>query len=394
MKKYKIFLFIIVVLFVIASFGSGFLLGRSSIHCKICPPENVDFSLFWEAWEKVHEKFVDPQKLDTKKMTYGAISGMLESLDDPFTVFFEPRDSEIFSEDLSGRFQGVGMEIGIVKGELQVITPLKGTPAEKAGILAGDKIVKIDGKPSLHISLDEAVKLIRGPEGTQVTLTILREGWEEPRDFIITRSTIKIPSVEWEIKEGDIAYIKLNNFNQPASYDFNNVAKEILKSPAKKIILDLRNNPGGYLEVARLIAGIFLREGELVAIEDFGGKQPSEEYRSKGPGIFSDYPVVVLINKGTASGAEILAAALRDNRGVLLIGEKSFGKGSVQETVKLSDGSSLKITVAKWLTPKKESISGVGLDPDIEVKMTKEDRQNDKDPQLDKAIEVLENLTN
>ncbi|MCD6177651.1 S41 family peptidase [bacterium] len=394
MKKYKVFLFFIVVLFGIASFGSGFLLGKSSVHCKVCPPEDVDFSLFWEAWREVHKKFVDPQKLDTKKMIYGAISGMLESLEDPYTVFLEPRESKVFSEDISGKFEGVGMEIGIVKGELQVITPLEGTPAQKAGLRPGDKIVKIDGKPSLHISLDEAVKLIRGPRGTEVTLTILREGWEEPRDFKIKRDIVEIPSLKWEIKEGDIAYIKLYHFTQLASYDFNKASKEILKSPAKRIILDLRNNPGGYLEVARIIAGWFLEKGELVAIEDFGGRQPSQEYRAKGPGSFSDYPMVCLINKGTASGAEILAAALRDDRNVTLIGERSFGKGSVQELSRLSDGSSMKITVAKWLTPKGQSITESGLKPDIEIKMTEQDYEEKKDPQLQKAIEVVKGLEN
>ncbi len=392
MKRYKFFLFVVGVSLIIASFSSGFFLGKSTVKCRVCPPENVDFSLFWEAWNQVHQKFVDHKKLEVQKMIYGAISGMLKSLDDPYTVFFEPRDSKVFSEDISGKFEGVGMEIGIVKGELQVITPLEGSPAQKAGLLAGDKIVKIDGKPSLNISVEEAVKLIRGSRGTEVTLTIAREGWEDTRDFTIKRNVIEIPSLKWEIKDEDIAYIRLYHFTQLASYDFNKASKEILKSPAKRIILDLRNNPGGYLEVARNIAGWFLRDGDLVAIEDFGGKQPAEEYRTRGRGSFYDYPIVCLINKGTASGAEILAGALRDDRNVILIGEKSFGKGSVQELVRLSDGSSLKITVAKWLTPKGKSISEVGLEPDIKVEMTEEDYKEGRDPQLQKAIEVIKGL--
>ena len=375
----------------LVSFGLGIFFGKSTVICKICPPEHIDFSLFWEAWRAVEDKFVESEKLDTQEMIYGAISGMLETLDDPYTTFLDPEQSKIFSEDIAGEFEGVGMEIGIREGELQVIAPLEGTPAQKAGLRAGDKIMEIDGTPSLDITIEEAVSLIRGPKGTEVTLTIYREDWGENREIKITRAVIEIPSMKWELKEGDIAYIKLYHFSQKADYEFKGLAIEILNSPAKKIVLDLRNNPGGFLKVAQNIASWFLEKDQIIAIED-KGLMGREEHRADGSSQFSDYPIVCLMNKGTASGSEILLGALRDNRGIILIGVTSFGKGSVQEFIELRGGSSIKITVAKWLTPKGESISEIGLKPDIEVEMTEEDFQEGRDPQLEKAIEIIKGL--
>ncbi|MDI6592102.1 MAG: S41 family peptidase [Patescibacteria group bacterium] len=386
-KKNLASLFLLVI--IVASFGLGLYFGKSQ--CQFCPPEEIDFSLFWEAYHKLQEKFVDKEKLDIQKIIYGAIKGMVKSLEDPYTIFLPPEETKRFIEDVKGIFEGVGMEIGIKKGQLQVIAPLEGTPAQRAGLRAGDKIIKIDDKPTMDMTIEEAVNLIRGPRGTKVTLTIFREGWEETREFKITRAIIEIPSLKWEIKDSDIAYIKLYHFTEKASFDFRVAAFEILASPAKKIILDLRNNPGGYLEVAQDIAGWFLERGQIVAIEDSGqGKQ--KEYKAKEKGLLFSYPLVILINQGSASGAEILAGALRDNRGILLIGEKSFGKGSVQELEKLSEGSSLKITIARWLTPKGELITNKGLQPDIRVEITDEDFEQGRDPQLDKAIEVIKEM--
>jgi len=374
------------------SFGIGIWFGRVQIVCDVCPPQDVNFSLFWESYNKIKEKFVDSNNIDTQKIIYGAISGMVKSLDDPYTVFFPPKDTKRFIEDVKGIFEGVGMEIEIRKNQLQVIAPLEGTPAQKAGLLAGDKILKVDDVLTADITIDEAVDLIRGPRGTDVVLTIYREDWKESKEITVTRGVIEVPSLRWELLEDDsIAYIKLYQFSQKAGFDFRNTVLKILDTSAKKVILDLRNNPGGYLEIAQDIAGWFLEKGELVVIEEFGDGT-KVEYKAEGNPAFLDYKVVVLINEGSASGSEILAGALRDNRNILLIGEQSFGKGSVQELVDLRGGSSLKITVAKWLTPDGHLITEVGLEPDIEVKITSEDYEEGRDPQLDKAIEVLKSL--
>lgn len=389
-KFKKILLSISLIILVIVSAGFGFYFGKTQ--CKICQPEEIDFSLFWEAYHKLQEKFVDKGKFDIQKIIYGAISGMVKSLEDPYTVFLKPEETKRFIEDVKGTFEGVGMEIDIRKGQLQVISPLEGTPAQRAGLRAGDKIIKIDDKPTMDMTIEEAVNLIRGPKGSEVTLTIFREEWEKTKEIKIVRAVIEVPSLKWEIKNENIAYLKLYQFSEKASFDFRIAAIEILNSPAQKIILDLRNNPGGYLEVAQEISGWFLKRGEIVVIEDFGARKERNIYKAQGNASLVDFPVVILINQGSASGSEILAGALRDNRDILLIGEKSFGKGSVQELERLSEGSSLKITVAKWLTPKGELITDKGLEPDIKLEMTEEDYEEGKDPQLDKAIEIIKTL--
>ena len=389
-KFKKILLSISLIILVIVSAGFGFYFGKTQ--CKICQPEEIDFSLFWEAYHKLQEKFVDKGKFDIQKIIYGAISGMVKSLEDPYTVFLKPEETKRFIEDVKGTFEGVGMEIDIRKGQLQVISPLEGTPAQRAGLRAGDKIIKIDDKPTMDMTIEEAVNLIRGPKGSEVTLTIFREEWEKTKEIKIVRAVIEVPSLKWEIKNENIAYLKLYQFSEKASFDFRIAAIEILNSPAQKIILDLRNNPGGYLEVAQEISGWFLKRGEIVVIEDFGARKERNIYKAQGNASLVGFPVVILINQGSASGSEILAGALRDNRDILLIGEKSFGKGSVQELERLSEGSSLKITVAKWLTPKGELITDKGLEPDIKLEMTEEDYEEGKDPQLDKAIEIIKTL--
>ena len=383
-----------------AVFGAGFYFGQSQqpalppegiINAELGKPQGLDFSLFWEAWRTLEENFVDQSKMDYQKMIYGAVSGMVSSLKDPFTVYMPPEDAKVFKEDVSGEFQGVGMEIGIRSGELTVIAPLEGTPAQRAGLRAGDKILKIDDTFTTDLTADEAVKLIRGERGTKVVLTIFREGWSQAQEFEITRDVIEVSAVKWEMKEGNIAYVNLYQFSETATGAFNKVAAEILASSADSIILDLRDDPGGYLEVAQDIAGCFLEKGELVTIEDFGGSAENEEYRAAGSGQLSSYPLVVLINQGSASASEILAGALRDDRGVKLIGAQSFGKGSVQTIKELKEGS-LKVTVAKWLTPKGNLIDKEGLKPDVEIELTEKDFDAGKDPQLDKAIEIIKQI--
>ena len=389
-NKGKFSLFFLVIL-IFGAFGLGFWTGQENKICDVCQPEDINFSLFWEAYNKIQEKFVDREKIDIQEIIYGAISGMVNSLDDPYTVFFPPEDTKKFKEDVSGVFEGVGMQIDIKKGQLQVVAPLEGTPAQKAGLRPGDKIIKVNDTLTAELTLDEVVSLIRGPRGTEVVLTIFRDGWDETKDFRIVRGVIEVPSLKWELMEDDIAYIKLYQFSKKALFDFTEAVFEISDSPAKKIILDLRNNPGGLLTVAQDIAGWFLENGDIVVIEDFRDREDIE-YKAYGNGVFLDYKIVVLINKGSASGSEILAGALRDNRDILLIGEKSFGKGSVQELDELRGGSSLKITIAKWLTPKGELITETGLEPDVKVEMSIEDYEEERDPQLDKAVEVIKNL--
>lgn len=389
-KKFLILLFLLIL--VSGSFSLGFYYG--DLQCKVCPPEALDFSLFWDAYHRIQERFVDKGKLDTQKLIYGAISGMVQALGDPYTVFFPPQESKRFIEDVKGTFEGVGMEIDIKQNQLMVITPLEGTPAQRAGLRAGDKILKIGDTLTSDLTVEQAIDLIRGPKGSEVVLTVLREGWEAPREIKIIRGVIEVPSLKMEMKDssrGPIAYLKIYQFSENLPYDFREAAIRILSTQTQRIIVDLRNNPGGYLEVAQDVTGWFIERGKIAVIEDFGnGKK--EEYKTQGNGAFADYKVVVLINRGSASASEILAGALRDNQGILLIGEKSFGKGSVQELERLKDGSSLKITVAKWLTPKGNLITDIGLEPDLKVEITDQDIESGRDPQLDKAIEIIKNL--
>ncbi|MDP3995781.1 MAG: S41 family peptidase [bacterium] len=380
------FVFFFLILVILSAFGLGTWFGRSQVVCEVCQPSHVNLSLFWEAWEMLEEKYVDRGNLDIQGMIYGAISGMVKSLDDPYTVFLPPEDTKRFIEDVKGSFEGVGMEIDVRAGQLQVVAPLEGTPAKEAGLKAGDKILAVNGESTADITIYEAVNLIRGPRGTEVVLTIAREDWKETKDITIVRGLIEIPSLTLDIREDKIAHLRLFNFSEKAAYDFREAAISILESDAEGIIFDLRNNPGGYLEVAQDIAGWFLEKDEIVAIEEFGGGE-RELYKAQGNAQLVSYPTVVLINEGSASASEILAGCLRDNRGVKLIGKKSFGKGTVQQLEKLSDGSSLKITIAKWLTPKEILITGQGLEPDVALEASEEG-----DSQLDKAIEILQGL--
>jgi carboxyl-terminal processing protease len=400
MSKHRILTIILVIVSLIIGFiGGSYFQARqipapvvkNLINKEVNQPKDVDFSIFWTAWDLVHSKYVDKNKLDTQNLVFGAIEGMIKAIGDPYTVFFRPKESKEFNEQISGSFSGIGIEIGLRDDILTVIAPIKNTPAARAGILAGDKILKIDDKTTEGMKLDEAVSLIRGPKGTRVKLTIRREKAKETEEITIIRDIIKIPAVEWKLLEGDIAYVEILTFNKNVDPEFEKVAGEIVNSNAKKIILDLRNNPGGLLDSAINIAGYFLDADKIVAIEKFGdGKE--EQFKTNLNGRLKNYPLVVLINKGSASASEILSGALKDNRGVLIIGETSFGKGSVQEMADLPQKSSLKITIAKWLIPSGKSIDENGIKPDIEVKMTDSDIKEGKDPQLDKAIEIIRNL--
>lgn len=407
--KIKTILKVIVFLVIVSGVGffsyqAGILVGEenilktpppSVINQDLEAPEKINFSVFWETWRKVEQNFLEKEKIDYQKMVYGAITGMVKTLDDPYTTFFTPQQAKNFEEELSGKYEGVGMVVGIKDNQLTVISPFKGTPADNAGLKAGDKILKVGDTLTQELSIEEAVALIKGPRSTEVKLLIQRKDWQEPKEFVLKRDVITIPTLEWEILEGDIASIKIYQFNQILPSEFEKAALEILREGTKKLIVDLRNNPGGYLEVAQEIAGWFLKKGDVVTWQDMGKDKERKPYKAEGPSAFSQYPTVVLINEGSASASEILAGALRDQRGSKLIGEKSFGKGSVQEQIDLSDSSSLKITVAKWLTPNGHSIDKQGLEPDIKVSSstsTEESgvtQEDEEDIPLKKAIEIL-----
>ena len=361
--------------------------------------ENVDFSLFWKVYNDLNAKYVDKGKIDPQKILYGAIDGLVNSVGDPYTTFLEPVTSKKFQEEISGSFGGIGIEIGKRNNILTVIAPIKDTPAFKAGIKASDKILKIDGKLTTNLAIEEAVNLIRGKKGTKVILSIQTET-NPTRDIELIRDAIKIPTIEWKlIEQGGkkIAYMQIYSFNQTVDLEFKKTSEEILKSNANALIIDLRNNPGGLLDSAINLAGWFLDKNQVVGSEVFRDGTKNE-FKSDGNASLKKYPSVVLMNGGSASASEILAGALRDNRNIKIIGEKSFGKGSVQELQKYGDGSSLKVTIAKWLTPAGISISEKGIEADVEIKFKEEDLKVEgkieigtpgKDSQLDKAIEIL-----
>ncbi len=321
-------------------------------------------------------------------LLYGAIKGMVGALDDPYSSFFDPRDAKKFEQDLSGSFGGIGAEIGMRKNQLLIVAPLKGNPAEAAGLKAGDKILKVDDTFTANLTVDEAVKIIRGPEGSVVTLLILREGWDDAREFKITRQTVVLPTLDIEMKDSGIAYVRLYNFNGNVPPVFDREAIKLLLRGVKGMVLDLRNNPGGFLDVATYLAGWFLERGREVVVEQFPGNDRRPMY-ADGNAAFARLPMVVLVNSGSASASEILAGALRDDRLIKLVGEKTYGKGSVQEVNSLRDGSTVKVSIAKWLTPGGAEIDKKGLEPDIEVKLTAEDIEGKRDPQFDRALEVL-----
>jgi len=391
------FLFYLTILALIVSFGAGLVVGEETMRRRYLAENdknqlqnNVDTGIIFEAWKKLSEKYVGDLP-DNKSMVYGMAKGMTNQLEDPYTVFFEPEKAKQFKEDLKGSFEGIGAEIGIKQNILTVVAPIKDTPADKAELRPGDKILKIDDTETSGLELDEAVSRIRGEKGTKVKITVVSEEDFAPREVEITRDVINVKSVDWEMKEGDVAYIRLSGFTENTVKEFAETARKVRESQAKKIILDLRGNPGGYLDTAVDVAGFFLPKNTLVVREDFGGKHPANDYATQLDPVLDKYPLVVLINKGSASASEILAGALNEQRSIKLIGEKTYGKGSVQEFTSLSDGSTIKITVAEWLTPQGRSINKEGIKPTDEVTVSEDDIKNKKDPQLDKALEIIKN---
>ncbi len=389
---------ILVIFSIVGAFGIGITVGdrigkKATIQVTgEVLPGDIDLEPLLKALSVLNDKFVVSTASSTiptnENKVWGAIEGLAASYGDPYTVFFPPKESKSFADDVRGDFGGIGVEIGIKDKVLIVVAPLKGTPGERAGLKSGNSILKIDKKFTAGISVENAVSLIRGPKGTSVTLTIKDNG--DMRDVVIVRDTIIIPTIETKLRDDGVFVISLYNFSANSPELFRGALREFILSESDKLVLDLRNNPGGYLEAAIDMASYFLPSGKAVVIEDWGSKSKQKIERSKGYDVLSDrLKMVVLINGGSASASEILAGALSEHGIAKLVGEKSYGKGSVQELVEITPETSLKVTIARWLTPKGHSISENGLVPDIEVKITKEDVKNEFDSQMEKAVSIL-----
>jgi carboxyl-terminal processing protease len=355
--------------------------------------DEKDLSQFWKVWQLLDEKFISASStelLSEEDKINGAIQGLVATYGDPYTVFLPPVESAAFTEDISGNFSGIGMEVGIRDNVVTVIAPLPETPAEKAGLVSGDLVLKIDGESTEGMRIDEAVRMIRGEKGTTVVLSIFREGELEVREISVVRDTIDIPTVVTE-EVDDIFIIKLYSFNAIAEMKFQEALRQYTKSNSKSLILDMRGNPGGYLQSAVSIASFFLPAGKVVVREHYGEGDEEKLYRSQGRTIreFKPNEMVILVDGGSASASEILAGALREHGTATLVGVDTFGKGSVQELIPLPDGSAVKITVARWLTPEGISISHEGLKPDIKISRTPQQRLDNVDPQQAAAIDFL-----
>ncbi|MCR4263365.1 MAG: S41 family peptidase [Candidatus Roizmanbacteria bacterium] len=414
---------ILIVAFSLLSGGGGYWLGTHEVdvswegytpHAAVInttAPENqaVDFSLFWEVWDRLEQHYIDEEQIDPEKMVYGAIKGMTASLDDPYTVFLPPEDNLKAREDLEGEFTGIGAQLGMKDERIVVIAPLKGMPAEAAGVQAGDFVISVDGVDTFGWTVPEAVEKIRGPKGEKITLSLFREGQDAPFDVEIIRDTIEVPTVETEyadtvaqgtteqepanFKDG-IAIIRLHQFGEKTNRQWDEAVNEIIKTcnagtvACEGVILDVRNNPGGFLDGSVYVASEFLKDGLVVTQEHSSGQ--SMDYTVNRQGKLLTQPLAVLINKGSASASEIVAGALKVRGRATIVGETSFGKGSVQERIELPHNAGLHVTTAKWILPDGSWINKVGVTPDVEV--TDDPNTADVDEQLDKAIEVLKGI--
>lgn len=410
LKKFNV----LTILLVILAFALGWQLGHRDLNVKWAtytptisienrqPPENVtvDFKLFWDTWDLLSRNYLDKKAIDQNKMFYGAIQGMVAAVGDPYTVFLPPQQQKSSKEELGGSFEGVGIELGFNKDKrLVVIAPLDGTPAQKAGIKAQDLIVKIDGKDATAISIQDAVNLIRGTKGSDVKLTIYRDGETDTQDIAITRDTIVVKSVQLSFKETDsnkkIAVMKLSRFGEKTPTEWNEAVSKLLSEGVSGVVLDMRNNPGGFLDGAVFIASEFLKDGDVVLQENAQGQRSAMKVNRAGK--LLELPVVVLVNKGSASASEIVAGALQDRGRAKIVGDKTFGKGTIQESEELPGGTGIHITVAKWLTPNGRWANETeGFEPDIKAEIPKpatgsaEVQDATVDFQLDEALEQFE----
>jgi len=349
------------------------------------------FSTFWEAWKTLDNKSVYAASTTPQDKVYGAIKGLASSYGDPYTVFFPPVEAKMFQDDIAGNFGGVGMEIGIKEHQLVVVTPIKNSPAFKAGVKTGDLIIKIDNKETTDMAVDQAVKLIRGEPGTVVKITFLPKDATKTVERSITRAIIDIPTLETDTKPGGVFVIRLFSFTANSASLFRTALRQFVMSGNNKLILDLRGNPGGYLDAAWDMASWFLPTGKTVVTEDFGKNQSPNVFRSKGYDVFAgkNLRMIILADGGSASASEILAGALQEQGIAKLVGTKTFGKGSVQELIPITSDTSLKVTIARWLTPQGHNLSHDGLEPDYKVEISEKDIQTKSDPQMDKAVQLL-----
>lgn len=403
-QKY-IGIYISVILFII-SFGLGVLAGRVwyvnkgfngsgdasstlqliNVNRSTNPSDSVNFAQFWEVWDRIKSQYVKQPIKDTD-MFYGAVQGLVASLGDPYSLYFPPKAADEFTKDLSGELEGIGAEIGVKNDQLMVIAPLPDTPAQKAGLKPGDKILAIDGVSTYGMDANTAVSKIRGKAGTQVKLTITRDGLTKSQEITITRAKINVPSVTFEMKPGNIAYVRILQFNDDANAGFDKAIKQIKANGAKGMVLDLRSNPGGFLDSAVYVASEWIKKGVIVSEKGIDGL--NNEHKTQGDHRLAEMKTVVLVDKGSASASEIVSGALQDTKSATLVGEKTFGKGSVQNYETFPDGSALKLTVAEWFTPSGKNINKEGITPDVVMSVDWSKEQVGEDQVLDKAIQIL-----
>ncbi len=390
---------------VIAAFTGGVIIGRGqnsenvtkaqstggsvavNINRAVQPVSTVDFNQFWKVWDEVKQKYVH-QPVKDSDLFYGAIQGMVAAVGDPYTTYLPPKEATEFSQGLSGELEGIGAEVGLDKNsQLIVISPLSGAPAEKIGLKPQDKILLIDKESTLGMDLETAVSKIRGPGGTTVVLTVNRTGFTKPQEFKIVRAKINIPSIKLTWKPGGIAYLQISQFNDQLLLKLDSTINEIKKQKAKGIILDLRNNPGGYLEAAVDVASEWIADGAIVSERGLNGL--SQNHPTTGAHRLKGIKTIVLVNRGSASASEIVAGALQDYGAAQIVGETTFGKGSVQGLENFSDGSALKITVAEWYTPHGKNINKEGVVPNVVIKLDPEKEKPGVDTVLNKALELM-----